>query len=168
MDKSTTSYPVINRSQTLAIKELVSKIIMEAMSLKTNLCQAYFDLIKKISTIDVPADKEVLITIAISEANKSSNSILERLERWFDMVKIKLGDIKHILEVDDFLEACKTHKDQVEPHQVDLPASPSSSVCSDSPAEFTHPAGKFTPLTPSPGPLDWGCNPSALHEWFQS
>ena len=27
--------------------------------------------------------------------------------------------------------------------------------------------GKFTLLTPSPGSLDWGCNPSTLYDWVQ-
>ena len=79
------------------------------------------------------------------------------------MVKIKLADINHILEVDDLLEGCEPNQAQVDP-----PVSTSSSDCPDSPAEFTHPSGKFTLVTPSPGPLEWGCNPSALHEWFQS
>ena len=26
---------------------------------------------------------------------------------------------------------------------------------------------QFILLTPSPGPLDWGCTPSVLHNWFQ-
>ena len=72
------------------------------MSLKNGLCQAYFNLTQKISTIDAPADKEVLISVAISESNKGANSVLERLERWFDLVWIKLEDIKHIVEIDDF------------------------------------------------------------------
>ena len=137
------------------------------MSLKNGLCQAYFDLTQKVSTIDAPADKEVLISVAISESNKGANSVLERLERWFDLVRIKLGDIKQIVEVDDFLESGETNRNQVDTTQVELPESPSSSVCTDSPAGVTYPTGKFTLLTPSPGPLDWGCNPSVLLDWFQ-
>ena len=30
------------------------------------------------------------------------------------------------------------------------------------------PGGRFTPLTPGPGTLEWGCSPSALLTWFQS
>ena len=93
------------------------------MSLKNGLCQAYFDLTQKVSTIDAPADKEVLISVAISESNKGANSVLERLERWFDLVRIKLGDIRQIVEVDDFLESSVTYKEQVEATQIELPES---------------------------------------------
>ena len=67
------------------------------------------------------------------------------------------------MEVDDFLESSETDKDQVDATQVELPET--SSVCSDSHAGV--PTGKFTLLTPSQGPLDWGCNPSVLQDWFQ-
>ena len=49
--KSVTNYPVLNKSQSQVIKELLSKIVVEAMSLKNSLCQAYFDLTQKISTL---------------------------------------------------------------------------------------------------------------------
>ena len=153
--KSVTNYPVLNKSQSQVIKELLSKIVIEAMSLKNSLCQAFFDLTQKMSTIDAPADKEVLISVAISESNKGAISVLERLERWFDLVQIKLGDTKQIVEVDVFLESTETIRDQVGAIQIELPESPSSSVCADSPAGVTHPTGKFTLLTPIPGPLDW-------------
>ena len=74
--------------------------------------------------------------MALSESNKGGNSVLERLERWFDLVWIKLEDIKQIVEVDDFLE---TNKDQVDATQVELPET--SSVCSDSLTEV--PTGKL-------------------------
>ena len=28
--------------------------------------------------------------------------------------------------------------------------------------------GKYTPLAPAPGTLEWGCTPTALHTWFQA
>ena len=61
--------------------------------------------------------------------------------------------------MDNFLESSE---DQVDATQVELPET--SSVCSESLAGVT---GKFTLLTPSLGPQDWGCNPSVLHDWFQ-
>ena len=105
--------------------------------------------------------------MAISESNKGAISILERPERWFDLVWMKLGDTKQIVEVDDFLESSETNRDQLDATQIVLLVSPSSSVCTDSPAGVTHSTGKFTLLTPSPGPLDWGCNPSVLLNLFQ-
>merc|ERR1711954_624651 len=138
------------------------------MSLKNSLCQAYFDLPQMVSAIEAPANKEVLISVAISESNKGANSVLVRLERWFDLVQIKLGDIRQIVEVDDFLESSETNRNQVDATQVELPESPSSSVCTDSPAGATYPTVKFTLLTPSPGPLDLGCNPSVLLNCFQT
>ena len=86
--QSVSNYPVLNKSQSQVIKELLSKIVVEAMSLKNSLCQAYFNLTQKISTIDTPADKEVSISVAIIESNKGANSVLERLERWFHLVWI--------------------------------------------------------------------------------
>ena len=165
--KSFKNYPVLNRSQSQVIKELLSKIVVEVMPLKNGLCQAYFDLTQKVSTIDAPADKEMLISVAISESNKGPNAVLERQERWFDLVRIKLGDIKHIVEVEDYLESIEADRNQIDATQVELPELPSSSVCADPPAQATYPTGKFTFITPSPGPLDWGCNPSVLLDWLQ-
>ena len=71
---------------------------------------------------------------------------------------MKLEGIKQIVEVDNFLKP----KEQVDATQIELPET--SSVSSDS---HTVGTGKFTLLTPSPGPLDWGCNPSVLHDWVQ-
>ena len=76
------------------------------------------------------------------------------------MVRIRLGDIKHFVDVDDFLESSEV---QVDATQIELPET--SSVGSNSHARA--PIGKFTLLTPTPGLLDWGCNPSVLHDWFQ-
>ena len=28
--------------------------------------------------------------------------------------------------------------------------------------------GRFTPLAPQPGTLDWGCTPTVLFNWFQA
>ena len=63
---STPVYPVINKSQQLALKELLNKIIAEATQLKSMLCQSYFDIINKISTLEVPNDKEELLSLAIN------------------------------------------------------------------------------------------------------
>ena len=52
--------------------------------------------------------------------------------------------------------------EQVDATRIELHET--SSVGSDSHAEGT---GKFTNLTPSPGPLDWGCSPSDLYDWVQ-
>ena len=91
--QSVPNYPVLNKSQSQVIKELLSKVVGEAMSLKTSLYQAYINLTQKIATIDTPADKEVLISLAIAESNKGANSVLEMLERWFDLVQMKLEGI---------------------------------------------------------------------------
>ena len=69
---------------------------------------------------------------------------------------MKLEGIKQVVEVDDFIEK------QVNAAEVELPDT--SSVSSDS---HTMGTGKFTLLTPSPGSLDWGCNPSTLYDWIQ-
>ena len=58
----------------------------EAMALKTSLYQAYVDLTQKIATIDIPTDKEALISVAVAESNKGATSVLERLERWFNLI----------------------------------------------------------------------------------
>ena len=112
--------------------------------------------IKK-ATIDIPTDKEALISVVIAESNKGTTTVLERLERWFDVIRMKLvGIIKQIVEVDDFIEK------QVNAAEVELPDT--SSVSSDS---HTMGSGKFTLLTPSPGSLDWRCNHSTLYDWVQ-
>ena len=165
--KSVANYPVLNRSQAQVIRDLLSKLVIEAMSLKNGLCQAYFDLTQKVSTIDAPADKEMLISVAISESNKGANAVLERLERWFDLVQLRLEGIKYIVEVEDYLEPIEADRNNIDATQVELPESASSSVCEAPPAQNTHSPGKFTLITPSPGTLDWGCNPSVLLDWFQ-
>ena len=80
------NYPVLNKSQSQVIKELLPKLVGEAMSLKTSLYQAYVNLTQKIATTDIPADKEALISVVIAESNKGATSVLERLERWFDVI----------------------------------------------------------------------------------
>ena len=84
--QSVPNYPVLNKSQSQVIKELLPKVVGEAMSLKTSLYQAYVNLTQKIATIDIPADKEALISVAIAESNKGATSVLERLEKWFDLI----------------------------------------------------------------------------------
>ena len=39
--------------------------------------------------------------MTIIEANKSSNSIMERMDLWFDTIKIKLNDVSNIINIDD-------------------------------------------------------------------
>ena len=70
---STPVYPAINKTQELTLMELLTTMIAEATELKSMLCQSYFDIINKISALEVPNDKEELLSLAISEANKSSN-----------------------------------------------------------------------------------------------
>ena len=102
--QSVPNYPVLNKSQSQVIKELLPKVVGEAMSLKTSLYQACVDLTQKIATIDIPTDKEALISVASAESNKGATAVLERLERWFNLIRMKLEGIKQIVEVDDFLE----------------------------------------------------------------
>ena len=84
--RSVPNYPALNKSQSQVIKELLPKLVSEAMSLKTSLYQAYIDLTQKIATTDIPADKEDLILVVIAESNKGTTTVLERLERWFDVI----------------------------------------------------------------------------------
>ena len=88
--QSVPNYPVLNKSQSQVIKELLPKLVGEAMSLKTSLYQAYVDLTQKIATTDIPADKEALISVVIAESNKGATTVLERLERWFNVIQMKL------------------------------------------------------------------------------
>ena len=60
-----------------------------------------FDIINKISALEIPNEKDELLSLAINKANKSSNSIIERTEQWFDLVKIKLVDVSHVINVDN-------------------------------------------------------------------
>ena len=154
--QGTPNYPTLTSSQIQTIKELLPKLVNEALALKTSLYQAYSDLTQRIATTDIPNDKEELISIVITESNKGATTVLERLEWWFDVICMKLEGIKDIIEVDDFIDR------QVNAEEVELPDT--SSVSSNSTTMST---GKFTLLTPSPGSLDWGCNPSTLYDWIQ-
>ena len=91
--QSVPNYPVLTTSQSQAIKELLPKLVNEALSLKTSLYQAYIDLTQKIATTDISADKEELISMVITESNKGATTVLERLERWFDVICMKLEGI---------------------------------------------------------------------------
>merc|ERR1711954_607999 len=84
---SAPSYPTINKIQELSLIDLLTTIINEANKLKSSLCQSYFDIISKMSCLDIPADKENLLSMSITDANKCSNTISERTELWFDTVK---------------------------------------------------------------------------------
>ena len=139
--------------------------VNEATKLKSSLSQCYFDIINKISCLEIPSDKENLLSMAIIEANKCSDTILERTELWFDTIKIKLSDVSNIISIDDLASNIGT------PTGV----APGSGTTSESsgpppvpPAVPPVPGGRFTPLTPGPGTLEWGCSPSALLTWFQS
>ena len=77
---STPSYPHINKVQELSLIDVLTNIFNEANKLKSSLCQCFFDIISKISLLDVPADKENLLSMSIIEANKCANSISKRTE----------------------------------------------------------------------------------------
>ena len=153
---TTPSYPTINKIQELSLIDLLTTIINEANKLKSSLCQCYFDIISKISCLDIPADKENLLSMSIIEANKCTNSISEHTELWFDTVKIKLSDVSNIISIDDLAS------------NIGTPAgvAPGSGTTSESsgpppgpPAVPPVPGGRLTPLTPGPGTLEWGCSP---------
>ena len=57
--------------------------------------------VEQISTQELPSDKDELLSLTINEANKSSNSIIERTEQWFDLVKIKLAEVSHVINIDN-------------------------------------------------------------------
>ena len=154
--QGTPNYPTLTSSQIQTIKELLPKLVNEALALKTSLYQAYSDLTQRIATTDIQNDKEELISIVITESNKGATTVLERLERWFNAIRLKLEGIKDIIQVDDFIDK------QVNAEEVELPDTSSEGSHSTSMS-----SGKFTLLTPSPGSLDWGCNPSSLYEWIQ-
>ena len=122
--QSLPNYPVLTTSQSQAIKELLPKLVNEALSLKTSLYQAYSDLTQKIATTDIPTDKEELISTVITESNKGATTVLERMEQWFHVIRMKLEGIKEIVEVDDFIDK------QVIEEEVELPDT--SSVSSNS------------------------------------
>ena len=65
------------------------------------LCQSYFDIINEISTLEVPSDNNEVLSLAINEANKSSNSIIDRTEKWLDLVKIKIVGVSHVINIDN-------------------------------------------------------------------
>ena len=74
-------------------------MIAEATKSRSVLCKSYFDIISKLSTLEVLDDKEEALSLAKSEANKSSNSILERTEQRFDFVMIRLAEVNHIINI---------------------------------------------------------------------
>ena len=131
------------------------------------LCQCYFDIINKISGLEIPSEKDELLSLAMNEANKSSNSIIERTEQWFDLVKMKLADVSHIINVDNLASGVEA------PSGAATGSAVSSEASGGIPPTFPPAAslvtgGKYTPLTPAPGTLEWGCTPSALHSLFQA
>ena len=73
---STLFYAAINKIQELALTDLLSSMINEATKLKSTLCQCYFNIINKISGLEIPNEKEDLLSMAIIEANKSSNRVV--------------------------------------------------------------------------------------------
>ena len=72
--QSVPNYPVLNKSQSQVIKELLPKLVGEAMSLKTSLYQAYVNLTQKLATTDIPANKEAVISVVIAEPNKGTTT----------------------------------------------------------------------------------------------
>ena len=66
---SALTYPVINKTQELALTDLLSSIISEATKLRSTLCQCYFDIINKISGLEIPNEKEDLLSPAIKLFN---------------------------------------------------------------------------------------------------
>ena len=61
----------------------------------------------------------MLISVAISESNKGTNAVLERLEGWFDLVRLRLEVIKYIVEVDDYLEPIEADRNHIDATQVE-------------------------------------------------
>ena len=130
------------------------------------MCQCYFDIIYKISGLEIPNEKEDLLSLANNEANKSTKSVIERTELWFDIIKIKLADVNNIINVDNLASGTET------PAGGTTGAAASTESSGVTPPQFPHAAplvtgGKYTPLTPSPGTLEWGCSLSALLSGFR-
>ena len=73
-------YPIISKTSELVLLELLSTTIAEATKTRSELCKAYFTIISKLSFLEVPEDHEQALFLAIVEANKNSDRILERTE----------------------------------------------------------------------------------------
>ena len=87
--QSVPNYPVLNKSQSQVIKELLPKLVGEAMSLKTSLYQAYVNLTQKLATTDIPANKEAAILVVIAESNKGATT-QELVLSWRSMLSLGL------------------------------------------------------------------------------
>ena len=146
---STLVYPAIDKTQELASTKLLTTIIGEATKLKSMLCQCYFDIINKISTLEVPSDKDEVLTLAINEANKSSNSIIERTEQWFDLVKIKLAEVSHVINIDDLATGMEAPPGAATFSVISTEAS-CSTPATVPPAAPLVSGGKYNPLTHAP------------------
>ena len=136
---STISYPVIIKIQELSLIVLLTFMFNEAIKLKCTLCQCYFDTINKISSLEIPTDKEDLLSMTIIEANKSSNTIMERMDLWFDTIKIKLNDVSNIINID--ILASRTES----------PAGRTSGAAASSESSDGPPPGGPPPVGPPPG-----------------
>ena len=110
----------------------------------------------------MPNDKEEALSLAISEANKSSNSIIEKAEQWFDFVKIRLAEVNHIINIDYLVTG--TEAPPVGAKVSTASTEVSSSVPTPVPSAAPLPSGgKYTPLTPAMRTLEWGYTPTSLH-----
>ena len=76
-------------------------------------------------------------------------------------------DVSNIINIDDLAS-------RTESPSGGTSGAAASSESSGGPLPSVTPAappfigGKYTPLTPGPGTLEWGCSPSALLSWFQA
>ena len=144
------------------------------------LCKSDLDIISKFFALEVPDDKEEVLSLAISEANKSSNTILERREQWFDYVKVRLAEVNDIIiNIDDLVARTESRTGYGKKEVKQAPpvgakvstASDEGSGSNPAPVPSAAPlpsGGKYTPLAPAPGTLEWGCTPTALYNWFQA
>ena len=103
----------------MALIDLVSQIIAEAVKARTDLCKAFSDIIAELSSLEVPEDQEQALLQATVEFNKSSSKIMERTEDWFNRVRVRLVHIDNVADVDELAGNGKKEVKQVETPDVD-------------------------------------------------
>ena len=94
-------YPVISKTNEMALVELVSQMCREAVKARADLCKALTEVIAELTSLDVPADQDQALLQAVVEFNKTSNRIMERTEEWFNKIRVRLANID--IDVDDLI-----------------------------------------------------------------
>ena len=99
---------------------------------------------------------------------------MKKTEQWFDYVKVRLAEVNDIISIDDLVAGTeagtgygKKEVEQAPPVGAKVSAvSAEESRSTPAPVPSAAPllsGGKYTPLAPDPGTLEWGCTPTAFH-----